>query len=144
MFSLGCVFTQPWRCSCRGAQWGAFSKFAGLDAIVIRDGFTSYGNYRRSGPFGVAGAPDAETAQQFIDSVKALFRETKLGAPSLSVIGYSQASSAVGEWRTGATPPAGSLVVTPCHSKDLFGAGMTDVEGIVAEGEPTKFHQVPS
>ena len=102
---------------CRGAQWGAFSKFAGLDAIVIRDGFTSYGNYRRSGPFGVAGAPDAETAQQFIDSVKALFRETKLGAPSLSVIGYSQASSAVGEWRT----------------------GMTDVEAIVAEGEP-KFH----
>ena len=60
---------------------------------------------------------DPETAQQFIDSVKALFRETKLGAPSLSVIGYSQASSAVGEWRT----------------------GMTDVEGIVAEGEP-KFH----
>ena len=95
-----------------GGQWGAFSKFAGLEAIVIRDGFTSYSNYQRTGPFGRGGAPDAESAERFIGAVKALFRETKLGAPSTKVIGYSQASSAVGEWRY----------------------GMTDVEAIVADG----------
>jgi hypothetical protein len=65
-----------------------------------------------SGPFGAEGAPNASAAAAYIDAVRALFRETKLGAPSARVIGYSQASSAVGEWRT----------------------GLTDVEAIVADG----------
>eukprot|EP01046_Picozoa_sp_COSAG06_P078352 COSAG06_NODE_25979_length_624_cov_3.547718_1_plen_64_part_10 len=56
-----------------------------------------------SGPFGAEGAPNASAAAAYIDAVRALFRETKLGAPSARVIGYSQASSAVGEWRTGLT-----------------------------------------
>lgn len=95
-----------------GRQWGAFSEFAGLEAIVIRDGFSTYGNYYRGGPYGVKGAPNSSAASEYIEGVRALFRETKLAAPSTKVIGYSQASSAVGEWRT----------------------GLTDVEAIVADG----------
>ena len=75
-------------------------------------GQSRYGNYHRGGPYGDKGAPNASAASQYIDAVRALFRVTKLGAPSTKVIGYSQASSAVGEWRI----------------------GLTDVEAIVADG----------
>jgi hypothetical protein len=95
-----------------GNQWAAFSAFAGLEAIVIRDGFSTHANYHRGGPYGDLGAPNASVATAYIDSVRALFRATKLGAPTTKVIGYSQASSAVGEWRY----------------------GLTDVEQIVADG----------
>jgi hypothetical protein len=33
-----------------GSQWASFSTFAGLGAVVIRDGFSTHANYRRTGP----------------------------------------------------------------------------------------------
>lgn len=85
-----------------GGQWANFSAFAGLDAVVIRDGFSTHANYERTGPYGVSGA-DSNVGQAYIDAVRALFRETKQARPDVLVIGYSQASSAVGEWRYGLT-----------------------------------------
>ena len=75
-----------------GLQWAAFSKFAGLEAIVIRDGFSTHANYHRGGPYGDHGAPNAKAASEYLDGVRALFKETKQAAPSTKVIGYSQAS----------------------------------------------------
>jgi hypothetical protein len=83
-----------------------------LDVIVIRDGFSTAANYVRTGPFGAHGTADAAKQQAYINGVRAFFRETKQANPAAKVIGYSQASSSVGEWRY----------------------GMTDVETIVADG----------
>jgi len=35
-----------------GKQWGNFSSFMGADAVVLRDGFSTYTNYNRLGPYG--------------------------------------------------------------------------------------------
>ena len=78
-----------------GKQWGSFSAFAGLDAVVIRDGFSTAANYERTGPFGPTGAASNVTNQAYIDGVRELFKATKQGRPEALVIGYSQASSAV-------------------------------------------------
>lgn len=67
---------------------GAFSTFSGLDAIVIRDAFSTTANYARSGPFGALGTADLAQQQAYIAGVRAFFRETKVGNPAAKVIGY--------------------------------------------------------
>ena len=55
---------------------------------------------------------NASANREWRDGVRSVFREFKRGNPNASVIGYSQAGSAVGEYRV----------------------GLTDVEQIVADG----------
>jgi hypothetical protein len=86
-----------------GKQWGAFSKYVGADAVVIRDGFSTACDYQRTGPFGATASANGTANKAYMDGVRSLFEETKKGNPACSVIGYSQASSAIGEWKVGLT-----------------------------------------
>eukprot|EP00045_Choanoeca_perplexa_P011217 m.117764 g.117764 ORF g.117764 m.117764 type:complete len:877 (-) comp15552_c0_seq2:126-2756(-) len=93
-------------------QWAAFSTSFGLSSVVVRDGFSTYGNYGRYGPFGAKANATMAVNQVWIDGVRSVFRLLKTHSPSTTVIGYSQASSAIGEWMI----------------------GLTDLEAIVADG----------
>eukprot|EP00756_Hemistasia_phaeocysticola_P008598 Hpha_TRINITY_DN14673_c2_g1::TRINITY_DN14673_c2_g1_i1::g.48514::m.48514 len=95
-----------------GSQWGVFSKFAGLDGIVVRDGLSTYTNYERMGPFGAEASQDPARNEVWSNGFRSVFKEIKTGNPDTKVMGYSNAASAVGEW-----------VV-----------GLTDVETLVADG----------
>eukprot|EP00928_Gymnodinium_smaydae_P029598 TRINITY_DN22249_c0_g1_i2.p1 TRINITY_DN22249_c0_g1~~TRINITY_DN22249_c0_g1_i2.p1 ORF type:complete len:809 (-),score=43.78 TRINITY_DN22249_c0_g1_i2:280-2706(-) len=96
----GAISGQAWP-ELWGKQWGSFSNFAGFDGVVIRDGFSTYTNYDRTGPYGKSASANRTENALWLDGFRAVFREAKLGNPSASVIGYSQAGSAVGEWRVG-------------------------------------------
>jgi hypothetical protein len=80
-------------------QWGALSKTVGLDAIMLRDSFGMPVPYRRDGPFGPL-APSPEAAQRYNASVSVLVRETKQANPQALVMMYSNAASAVADWRS--------------------------------------------
>ncbi len=81
------------------AQWGNLSRAIGLDAIMLRDSFGMMLPYQRGGPFGVV-APSAEVAKKYSASVAALVRETKQANPKALVMMYSNAASAVADWRS--------------------------------------------
>ena len=82
-----------------GNQWGDMSKKVGLDAIIIRDSSLGGGIYTRTGPFGFTASDDINENQKFIDAGAALIRFTKKANPKALVIGYSNAASAVADWR---------------------------------------------
>jgi hypothetical protein len=81
-----------------GRQWGCLSRALGLDAIVLRDSTFLEVSYNRAGPFGPL-APSAAQAEAWHRAACALVRETKQANPAALVIGYSNAASAVGDWR---------------------------------------------
>ena len=81
-----------------GRQWGSFSRTVGLDAIVLRDSILLPYQYGRSGPYGpVATSP--EKAAAWSKSARGLVRETKEANPGALVLGYSNAASAIADWR---------------------------------------------
>lgn len=82
-----------------GAQWGSVSKAVGLDAIHLRDGFLGSGVYRRTGPYGLHAPPDPEKVKEWSKATADLVKATKLGNPDALVFGYSNAASAVADWR---------------------------------------------
>ncbi|WP_375388868.1 hypothetical protein [uncultured Amnibacterium sp.] len=82
-----------------GQQWGHLSKSVGLDAIVLRDSMIGQGIYERLGPWGAKAPADPALVAEWGDATAALVRETKLAAPEALVIGYSNAASAVADWR---------------------------------------------
>ena len=81
-----------------GLQWGSLSKAVGLDAIMLRDSFGFPIPYRRGGPWGPI-VPSAEVARSATAATSALVREIKKGNPRALVMMYSNAASAVGDWR---------------------------------------------
>ena len=81
------------------AQWGSLSRSVGLDAIMLRDSFGMPVPYRRGGPWGVV-APSPEVIHKATDAVAALVKETKLANPDALVMMYSNAASAVADWRS--------------------------------------------
>jgi hypothetical protein len=82
-----------------GAQWGHLSRRVGLDAILLRDSMIGPGIYDRVGPYG-SRAPDApEELAAWSEATALLIRETKLANPGALVMGYSNAASAVADWR---------------------------------------------
>jgi len=81
------------------AQWGSLSKAVGLDAIMLRDSFGMPVPYQRAGPFGGV-APSPELIQTATASVSALVRETKTANPAALVMMYSNAASAIADWRS--------------------------------------------
>lgn len=81
------------------AQWGSLSRSLGLDAIMLRDSFGMPIPYRRGGPWGAV-APSPEVIHQSTDAVAALVKETKQANPDSLVMMYSNAASAVADWRS--------------------------------------------
>jgi len=81
------------------AQWGSLSRALGLDAIMLRDSFGMPVPYQRAGPWGAL-APSAGMIRKATDAVAALVKETKLANPDALVMMYSNASSAVSDWRS--------------------------------------------
>ncbi len=82
-----------------GRQWGALSRNLGLDAIVLRDSMIGQGIYERVGPWGQAAPEDPAEIEKWSAATADLVRQTKLAAPDALVIGYSNAASAVADWR---------------------------------------------
>jgi hypothetical protein len=84
------------------AQWGSMSRALGLDAIMLRDSFGMPVPYQRAGPWGPL-APSPERIHQATDAVAALVRETKEANPAALVMMYSNAASAISDWRSNGT-----------------------------------------
>ncbi len=80
-------------------QWGSLSKAAGLDAVMLRDSFGMPVPYERWGPFGAL-APSPEAIRDATAAVAALVREIKQANPQALVMMYSNAASAVADWRS--------------------------------------------
>jgi hypothetical protein len=81
------------------AQWGSLSKAVGLDAVMLRDSFGMPLPYERWGPRGAL-APSPGAIQDATAAVAALVRETKKANPEALVMMYSNAASAVSDWRS--------------------------------------------
>ena len=81
------------------AQWGSLSKTVGLNAIMLRDSFGMPVPYQRAGPYGGV-VPSPELIQAATASVSALLRETKTANPAALVMMYSNAASALADWRS--------------------------------------------
>lgn len=82
-----------------GKQWGHLSQAVELDAIVLRDGFLGVTMYRRTGPYGQMAPNDVQKAKAWSEGTANLVRQTKMANPKALVIGYSNATSAIGDWR---------------------------------------------
>ncbi|MGC9996646.1 MAG: hypothetical protein ABSE79_15110 [Terriglobia bacterium] len=80
------------------AQWGSLSKTVGLDALMLRDSFGMPVAYRRGGPWGPV-APSPEAIRQATAGVAALVRELKTANRQALIMMYSNAASAVADWR---------------------------------------------
>lgn len=80
------------------AQWGSLSRAVGLDALMLRDSFGMPVPYQRRGPWGAV-APSPEVIHQATAGVAALVRELKTANPQALIMMYSNAASAVGDWR---------------------------------------------
>jgi len=80
------------------AEWGSLSKTVGLDALMLRDSFGMPVPYRRGGPWGPA-APSPEVIRQATAGVAALVRELKMANRQALIMMYSNAASAVADWR---------------------------------------------
>jgi hypothetical protein len=81
------------------AQWGSLSRVLGLDAIMLRDSFGMPVPYQRAGPWGAL-APSAEIIHRATEAVASLVKETKQANPNALVMMYSNASSAIADWRS--------------------------------------------
>lgn len=83
-----------------GAQWGALSRFLGINALHLRDGMTGPMVYTRTGPYGAELPPDVDW-RAWTYAVIDLYRAIKQANPETFLIGYSSAISAVADWRVG-------------------------------------------
>jgi hypothetical protein len=83
------------------AQWGAASKYLGLDALVLRDGFMGPMIYTRNGPYGASASPYPDDIAGWTEDVRRLFRKVKDANPHIFLMGYSSGISAVADWRVG-------------------------------------------
>jgi hypothetical protein len=81
------------------AQWGHLSRTVGLDAIILRDSLIGSVPYLRRGPFGNLASPDPAQNLAWHQATADLVRLTKQANPEALVIGYSNAASAVADWR---------------------------------------------
>ena len=82
-----------------GKQWGNLSKAVGLDVIVLRDAYLGVGVYSRRGPYGKTAPSDPEKVKSWSQGTADLIKQTKISNPDALVIGYSNAASAVADWR---------------------------------------------
>lgn len=81
------------------AQWGSLSKVTGLDALMLRDSIGFSIPYTRRGPLGEV-MPDTASINKANDATAALVRETKKANPHSILMMYSNAASAISDWRS--------------------------------------------
>lgn len=81
------------------AQWGSLSKAAGLDAIMLRDSFGMPVPYQRAGPHGIV-EPSPDAIRKHTQDTSAFVHEVKAANPRVIVMMYSNAASAIGDWRS--------------------------------------------
>ena len=72
-----------------------------MDGVVLRDRLSTFVTGIRQGPYGLTASPNVTLNNRWMLAVRELFKQTKLATPDKLVYGYSQATSAVGEWRLG-------------------------------------------
>ena len=82
-----------------GWQWGSLSKAIGLDAVMLRDSFGMPMPYEHWGPLGRV-APSPEAIRRGTQAAAHLVRETKTANPNALVMMYSNAATAIGDWRS--------------------------------------------
>ncbi|MBK5261204.1 MAG: hypothetical protein JJE17_01375 [Peptostreptococcaceae bacterium] len=82
-----------------GKQWGNLSKALNLDVILLRDSYLGVGIYERLGPYGKTAPADPKKVASWSRATADLVKQTKLANPQALVIGYSNAASAVADWR---------------------------------------------
>lgn len=82
-----------------GKQWGSLSKATDLDFIILRDSYMGVGIYGKRGPFGKSASPDPELVKNWSLATGDLVKQSKIANPKGLVIGYSNAASAVADWR---------------------------------------------
>jgi len=82
-----------------GKQWGSVSQAVGLDAIVLRDGYMGPRVYSRGGPYGRNAPADPKKVEEWSRATGDLIKQIKISNPAALVIGYSNAASAVADWR---------------------------------------------
>ncbi len=82
-----------------GKQWGSLSKAVGLEAIVLRDGYMGPRVYSRGGIYGKLAHADPKKVEEWSNATADLIKQSKIANPDALVIGYSNAASAVGDWR---------------------------------------------
>ena len=80
------------------AQWGALSRQAGLDGLMLRDFFGFARAYTRYGPWG-ASVPNPARAAAITAAVGGMIRAIKLANPRALTMMYSSAATATGDWR---------------------------------------------
>jgi len=83
------------------AQWSSLSAFLGADALVLRDGLSTFANYDRDGPWGSTPSSEPILNAAWDAAFRFLFSSIKAASPGTYLMGYSSAGSAVGETRIG-------------------------------------------
>jgi len=82
-----------------GKQWGSLSKALDLDVIVLRDSYLGVGVYRRVALTEKQPRLILIKVKNWSNASADLVRQTKISNPKALVIGYSNAASAVADWR---------------------------------------------
>jgi len=82
-----------------GKQWGDLSKAIKLDVILLRDSYLGVGIYERLGPYGKTAPADTQKVAKWSQATADLVKQVKISNPKALVIGYSNAASAVADWR---------------------------------------------
>jgi hypothetical protein len=80
-------------------QWGAVSRAVQFDALVLRDGMWGQVEYLKIGPFGDRASPDPQEMERWHRAIATLVRETKNANRHCLLLGFSNAVSAVSDWR---------------------------------------------
>eukprot|EP01084_Bolivina_argentea_P009360 17490_1 len=87
-----------------GNQWSNLSQYLNLNALVLRDGLSTFPGFnKRIGPFGFNASMNFEENYLWMNKNKKLFREMKKGCLYMNcdIIGYSSAASAISEYMVG-------------------------------------------
>ncbi len=83
------------------AQWRHLSHTVGFDALVLRDSMLGMGVYGRFGPFGNNGPTDPAKVFNHSKAWGDFIQAVKQANPSVWLMGYSNSSTAVADWRVG-------------------------------------------
>ena len=82
-------------------QWGELSRTVGFDALVLRDSMLGMGVYGRFGPYGNNGPEDAAKLAAHSRAWGDFIQAVKEANPAVWLMGYSNSSTGVADWRVG-------------------------------------------
>ncbi len=83
------------------SQWGDLSRAVGFDALVLRDSMLGMGVYGRFGAFGNNGPSDPAQLAAHSRAWGDFIKVVKEANPSVWLMGYSNSSTGVADWRVG-------------------------------------------